>query len=85
MAGKWHQTSHLRGSGVAHTCKEAAAVSRVVALAGSARCGSSFSLIKSSDEAGRASKAAASAHPGCLQTAGFGALCRSSSEEQTSK
>lgn len=28
---------------------------------------------------------AASAHPGCLQTAVFGVLCISSSEEQSSK
>lgn len=40
---------------------------------------------KSSDEAGSSSMVAASAHPGCLQTAVFGVLCISSSEEQSSK
>lgn len=33
----------------------------------------------------RSRRVAASAHPGCLQTAGFGVLCINSYEEQTSK
>lgn len=84
-AGKWHQRIHVCRVQVAHTCKEAASVSRAVALLGSVCCGGSFSLIKSSDEAGWCSRVAALVCPGCLQAAGFGVLCISSSEEQTSK
>lgn len=65
--------------------QEAAAVSRVVTLPESACSGSSFSLIKSSDQAGCSSRVAALAYPGCLQNAGFGALCTSSFEKQNSK
>lgn len=65
--------------------QEAAAVSRVVTLPESACSGSSFSLIKSSDQAGCSSRVAALAYSGCSQSAVFGALCTSSFEKQISK
>lgn len=65
--------------------QEAAAGSRVVTLPEPACSGSCFSLVKSSDQSGCSSRVTALVHSGCLQNAGFEALCTSSFQKQISQ